>query len=374
MGEGGSVSHPARAARGGGPSGIGRDKGMAPARTRGDPLSGEPPAGAGAARPGPRAPGGSGANHAPQRIAPKGRRGRGGSARTARDGVEKFSDLEIFARIVAQGSLSGAARELDMSLAMVSSRLVGLEEAYGVRLLNRSTRSISLTEEGEEFHRRALDIIEQVGALGAAMVEHREAPHGRLKVTSTAGFGRRHIAPMMGTFRARYPQVLVELYITDAVVDLIPSGFDVAIRQSTLPDSRLRARRLAENHRIPCASPDYLARHGMPSHPSKLAEHDLLVLGDPPMRSWTFRNDLTGEEATHETSASLVSNDGEAIHAVALAGGGILLRSIHDVAEDVASGRLVRVLTDCTRPPHRSRSSTRTAGSWRPRCVSLSIF
>lgn len=258
--------------------------------------------------------------------------------------LDNLLELTIFARIVATGSLSGAARDLDLSLAVVSKRLTALEERLGVRLLQRTTRRQSLTEEGEAFHARCVRILAEVQEAEAAVSRTRDAVTGVLRVAAPRAFGRRRIAPLAVAFRDAHPEVCVQLTLSDALVDIVEDGMDVAIRFGALADSSHIARRLAPNYRILCAAPAYLARRGMPQEPVALAKHDCIIFGEHPTREWTFR-DKDGETSVRVNPA-YVTNDGEAAHALALAGGGIVQKSIWDVGDDLGTGRLVRVLPD----------------------------
>ena len=264
--------------------------------------------------------------------------------------LERLSDLQIFTAIATGGSLSAAARKLDLSLAVVSARLAGLESTLGVRLIHRSTRRLSLTEEGQEFQRRALRILGEVAELEDLLEGTDNEPHGRLRITATAAFGRRHIAPRIAAFRERYPRITLELQSSDAIVDLVKNGIDLAIRQSALPDSNLKVRSLVPNRRVACASPAYLARHGRPTHPEQFAAHACLTIGDPPLTRWHFTHRQSNEEITIAVHSVFQTNDGEVAHAAALADAGIALKSLIDVADDLRSGALVELCPDWRSP------------------------
>lgn len=262
--------------------------------------------------------------------------------------IEHVADIEVFVRIAGAGSLSAAARDLGQSLAVVSKRLARLEAALGVRLVQRTTRRLGLTEEGLAFHERALRILAELEAAEDAAGGDGH-PRGLLRVSTTAAFARRRIAPILARFGALYPEVQVHVTATDAVADLVRDGIDLAIRQAVLPDSRLMARELAPNWRVACATPDYLARRGRPETPQNLARHRCIVYGDPPMTAWPF---MRRGEAPVDISVAgpVMTNDGEVAHAAALAGAGIVLKSVWYVDDDLAAGRLVRVLGDYESP------------------------
>ena len=261
--------------------------------------------------------------------------------------IENLTDLRIFTRIVATGSLSQAGRELNLSLAVISKRLAALEDRLGVRLINRTTRRLAATQEGAEFFERCQRILADLDEAEAAVTTGREQPKGLLRITAAAAFGRRQVAPAVVAFSRQYPEVQVDLELTDRQVDLVDSGLDVAIRAGALQDSSLIARKLVGNYRVVVASPDYIERRGAPATPQELAQHDCLnfsALGD----TWTFIGP-DGPFQIHIPSR-LRTNDGEVGHEWALAGAGLVMKSIWDVGDDMAAGRLVRVLADWPSP------------------------
>jgi DNA-binding transcriptional LysR family regulator len=262
--------------------------------------------------------------------------------------IDNLLELTVFARIVAAGSLSAAARDLDLSLAVVSKRLTALETRLGVRLLQRTTRRQSLTKEGEAFHARCVRILAEVREAEAAVSRSRDAVAGVLRVNAPRAFGRRRIAPLTVAFRQDHPELNVHLTLTDALVDIVDEGIDLAIRFGSLADSSMIARSLAPNFRVLCATPSYLARRGLPSEPVALTGHDCIVFGEQPTREWHFEH--AGEPVSVRVNPAFVTNDGEAAHTLALAGGGIVQKSIWDVGDDLGSGHLVRVLADYTIP------------------------
>jgi DNA-binding transcriptional LysR family regulator len=262
--------------------------------------------------------------------------------------IDNLLELTVFARVVSAGSLSAAARELDLSLAVVSKRLTALETRLGVRLLQRTTRRQSLTEEGEAFHARCVRILAEVQEAEAAVSRSRDAVAGVLRVTAPRAFGRRRIAPLAVAFRQEHPELSVYLTLTDALVDIVDEGMDLAIRFGSLADSSMIARPLAPNFRVLCAAPSYLARRGLPSEPATLAGHDCIVFGEQPTREWHFQH--PNGPVSVRVNPAFITNDGEAAHTLALAGGGIVQKSIWDVGDDLGNGRLVRVLPDYTIP------------------------
>ncbi len=258
---------------------------------------------------------------------------------------DSLLDMNVFVHVVAAGSLTAAGREMGMSLAVVSKRLARLEERLGVRLINRTSRQLSLTEEGLEFHLRSVRLLADYQDARNAISGRKQVANGLLRVTASAAFARRQIAPRLARLHQLYPQLRVQVVVTDTVVDLVQSGIDLAIRQAVLPDSSLMMRVLAPNRRVVCAAPGYLADHGRPEIPADLAHHDCIVFGDPPMNTWRFEcRHAEGEPVAVKVSGTVQSNDGEVAHTAALAGAGIVVKSIWDVAGDLDAGRLVELL------------------------------
>ncbi|MDH2432427.1 LysR family transcriptional regulator [Pokkaliibacter sp. MBI-7] len=264
--------------------------------------------------------------------------------------IERISDLDMFLHIVSGGSLSAAARELNLSLAVISTRLARLEEALGVRLLNRSTRRLSLTEEGAEFYQRAQKLMSDLQDTEEALGQHSQEPRGKLRITCTSGFGRRHIAPRLPKFHTLYPQIVIELLATDTIVDIVKERIDLAIRQANLPDSSLKLRTIAPNRRVVCAAPSYLQQHGTPATPDELRAHRCIAIGNPPLSLWNFIDPRDGAELQVEVPVCFRTNDGEIAHNAALAGTGLVWKSWLDVAEDLQQGALIEVLPEWHSP------------------------
>ncbi|KUZ02526.1 LysR family transcriptional regulator [Burkholderia territorii] len=256
--------------------------------------------------------------------------------------IDDLPALETFARIVSAGSLSAAARELDLSLSVVSKRLAHLESRLGVRLLHRTTRQQTLTDDGAQFHAQVLRILAEIDRAETLMSDRRGTVGGVLRVTAPGELGRLRIAPLVAAFQRRHPELTVHLMLTDTIVDLLAHDIDVAVRIGSLADSTMIARELAPNHRVLCASSGYLAVHGQPTHPAELRAHRCIVMGDQPRTEWRF--DGAQGAVTVEVTAALLTNDGGAARTLALEGAGIALKSIWDVGADLQAGRLVRVL------------------------------
>lgn len=258
--------------------------------------------------------------------------------------------MRFFVLVARHGSLAAAARALDLTPPAATKRLATLESRLGVRLLNRTTRSISLTSEGETYLRHATRILAEITEMEDEVAQGRGTPRGLLRVNATLGFGRTTIAPLVSSFAQRYPEIEVQVEVTDRPVDLVESGFDLAIRFGALPDKRLNARRILANRRYLAASPAYLARHGTPRTLADLANHRCIIhrQNDEAYGIWRFTH---GEETEVVKVHGMVSsNDGDIVLGWALDGHGILIRSEWDLARYLDSGRLKIVLPEFTLP------------------------
>nr|WP_229429493.1 MULTISPECIES: LysR family transcriptional regulator [unclassified Massilia] len=258
--------------------------------------------------------------------------------------------MQFFVLVARLGSLAAAARAMDLTPPAATKRLAALEARLGVRLLNRTTRSVSLTSEGETYLQYAARILDDIRDMEDAVAQGRSTPKGLLRVNATLGFGRTTIAPLVSRFSARYPDVEVQMEVTDKPIDLVESGFDLAIRFGALPDKRLNARRIMSNRRFLCASPGYLERHGAPRTLADLASHRCIIhrQNDDAYGIWRFQyQDHTEVVKVH---GNLSSNDGDIVLGWALDGQGILIRSEWDLAKYLDSGRLRIVLPEFTLP------------------------
>ncbi|WP_018607988.1 LysR family transcriptional regulator [Uliginosibacterium gangwonense] len=255
-------------------------------------------------------------------------------------------DMQLFVRAIACGSLSAAGRELGFSPAVASKRLTRLEDSLGVRLIQRSSRRLTLTEEGTIYLERASAILAEVSEAEAAVTGGAAEARGILRISAPTALGRRWVAPLLADFCMRYPAVSGRLSLSERVEDLLDGGFDLAIRIGAQDDSRLISRRLASNRRIICATPAYLAQHGTPTSLAELVRHNCLVLQRPGMSAlgWTFQT-VKGLQ-TLRVSDTLSSDNGEQIHDWVRGGHGLALKSLWDVADDIASGALVSVLDE----------------------------
>lgn len=252
-----------------------------------------------------------------------------------------LQEMAIFSKVVAAGSLSAAARELGLSPALISRRLAALEARLGVRLVNRTTRSLRLTDEGAGYYETCARVLAEIEEADAAVSAGRVEPQGALKVAMPASFGHQHLAPLIPEFARRYPKVQLALSLSDRNVNLIEEGFDLAIRIAHLEDSSLAARQLAPNRRVVCASPAYLARHGTPRTPGDLAKHNCLTANDF-VTSWEFK-DAAGKPGSVRVSGRYACDNWEVLREWALAGMGVALKSTWDVHRHLADGSLVAV-------------------------------
>lgn len=261
--------------------------------------------------------------------------------------MNEVSDLAFFVRLVQCGSLAATAQELGVTPPAVSRRLAALERRLGVRLLNRTTRSLGATPEGERYLEQARRILDDIGELERELAGSRSEPQGLLRVNTSFGFGRRLIAPLVSDFVRRHPKVEIQLQLTDRIPPLTDAAFDVSIRFGRPPDSRLYARRLLTNHRVLCAAPAYLDAHAPIETPKDLARHTCIVIreNEAAYGSWQlFAADDDKRRETVKVGGALSSNDGETAVKWALAGHGVLLRSLWDIAGELAAGHLRRVL------------------------------
>ena len=267
--------------------------------------------------------------------------------------MDKLKAFETFASVAARGSLSAAARAEGVAPAVISRRLDALEEHLGVKLLVRTTRRIALTHEGTAFLDDCQRILAEVAGAEASVSAGGVQASGHLRITAPAGFGRRHVAPLLPDFHAAHPRLRISLNLSDRVIDLAGEGYDCAVRVGDLPDSSLVSIRLADNRRLAVAAPAYLQRRGTPQHPRDLAQHDCLVLSSDASqtRGWAFV-DEDGQVTYLRPGGPLDCSDGQVLHDWCLAGHGIAWRSTWEVEHEIAAGLLVEVLADFAAPPN----------------------
>lgn len=266
--------------------------------------------------------------------------------------MDKLKQLESFVAVVARGSLTAAAKAEGVAPAIMGRRLDALEERLGVKLLVRTTRRITLTHEGSAFLEDCQRLLADLANAEASVSAGGVKASGHLRITAPAGFGRRHVAPLVTKFREQHLDVTISLNLSDRVVDLAGEGFDCAVRVGDLPDSSLVSVRMADNRRLCVATPRYLQRHGTPQHPSELARFDCLTLSSDASqtRGWAFQID--GELVHLKPGGPLDCSDGQVLHDWCLAAYGIAWRSTWEVESEIASGHLVAVLEAFAAPPN----------------------
>lgn len=260
--------------------------------------------------------------------------------------MDKLGDIELFVQIVKHNGLAAAGKKLGLSPASTTARLNRMEAAYGVRLLNRTTRRIALTDEGRAFYESCQHILADMKQAEDRLVTGRNVLAGRLRVTATVDLGKQHIAPLLADFVKLHPEVWAHLHLVDHLVNLADGEYDLAIRYGALNDSRMVARKLADSNRVIFASPEYLEEFGEPKTPEDLLNHKCLALvrEDRPLTSWYFIH--KGIKSSVEVHPTLSSNDGSQIRDWALEGKGIALKSFWDVKGDFDANRLVPLLAD----------------------------
>ena len=261
----------------------------------------------------------------------------------------QFRQISTFVEVVARGSLSAAARAEGIAPAMIGRRLDALEARLGVKLLQRTTRKLALTDEGAAFLEDCQRILGELEEAESAVPERSARASGHLLVSAPAGFGRQHVAPLLPSFLAEHREVTVNLNLNDRLVDVVGEGVDVAIRIGSPADSNLVGVKLADNQRVVVAAPSYLKRHGAPATLDELTRHNCLAISNAgSQRGWTFREH--GRILTLKVGGNMVCNDGAVLHAWALEGRGLAWRSMWEVGADIEAGRLIPVLAPFAAP------------------------
>jgi DNA-binding transcriptional LysR family regulator len=271
--------------------------------------------------------------------------------------VDKLKQLESFVSVAIRGSLTAAARAEGVAPAIMGRRIDALEERLGVKLLVRTTRRITLTHEGSAFLEDCQRLLADIANAEASVSAGGVKASGHLRITAPAGFGRRHVAPLVPRFRELHADVTISLNLSDRVVDLAGEGFDCAVRVGDFPDSSLVSVRLADNRRMCVATPAFLQRNGTPQHPNDLMRMDCLTLSSDASqtRGWAFRipgEDGPGDVIHFKPPGPLDCTDGQVLHDWCLQGWGIAWRSSWEVHHEIASGQLVEVLADFSAPPN----------------------
>jgi DNA-binding transcriptional LysR family regulator len=256
--------------------------------------------------------------------------------------MDRWSAMQSFVRVVESGSFVAASERLGLSTSSLSRQIADLEQHLGARLLNRTTRRLSLTESGQAFYERAVSLLNDLAEAETLAGQAAAKPRGTLRLTCPHNMAERRIAPAIASFVERYPDVTFDLTVTDRTIDLIDEGLDLAIRVGDVGSDRLVARRLGQTELIMCAAPAYLRRRGTPATPSDLATHDALTYAYSP-RSWRLR-DREGKLHEVRVAGSLHANNGDVLCAAAVAGLGIVCAPDFMVGDAIAAGQLERVL------------------------------
>ena len=278
--------------------------------------------------------------------------------------------MQVFVESVRQGSFSAAGRQLALSPSAISKLLSRLEARLGVRLLNRTTRTLSMTEGGRLYFNHCVNILAEIENIEDALTGLALEPSGTLRINSTHGFAKHQLLPLMPAFQARYPKIKLEFQLTRQAVDLISEGVDLAIRLGELKDTSLIARKLGESKRIVCASPHYLALNGVPQTPADLLTHNCLRLSTSDVfNHWQFTLNTAGETKveTLDVTGHFVTDNVDGLHEYVLLGGGIARLSSFMINKDIKAGRLIPLLTDYGIPqqkvhavyPHRKHLSAK---------------
>jgi len=260
--------------------------------------------------------------------------------------MDLIKNLAFFTRVVEKGGVAAAGREFGMSSATASDRLAALEAHYGVVLINRTTRTVNLTEEGRILVERARHLVADAQDIEVRLRNGIDQISGLIRVSATIDFGSQHLSPLIDEFIEAHPDIRIELLLTDKHVDLYENGIDLALRFGALQGSALMMRKLGENQRAIVASPSYLKAHGTPMCPDDLQHHNCIVirLGSDTDEAWAFNS--RGKRKIVQISGNLICNNGMQVREWCLKGRGIARKSIWDVHNDIVDGRLVRLLMD----------------------------
>lgn len=258
--------------------------------------------------------------------------------------MDTGSDLRVFVRVMDRGSFSAAANDLGLTPSAVSKLISRLEDRLGARLLERSTRRLALTPEGETFLARARRIVTDIEEAEAEVARVRGAPRGKLRINSGTAFGLHQLTPALADFLARYPEIDLELSITDRLVDLVEEQADIAVRSGHIPDGAYIQRKIADLQRVICAAPAYLARRGTPRTAADLKGHDCIVVAGPGLNRWSFKT--RGGIDVVDVRPRVSTDDAEAALRLAIEGAGIVRLSDVIVGGPLRDGELVALLTD----------------------------
>lgn len=263
-----------------------------------------------------------------------------------------MSDMAIFAMVVQSKNITQAARKIRLTPSAVTKRLNRLEERFGLKLLNRTTRKISLTEAGSKYYERSKQILRDIEWLDSSIAIYSDNPRGMLKVTAPSLFGRIQISPLVLKFRKLYPDIQVHLQLTDRNIDIVGEGVDISIQNTDLADSSLMLKRLVTDRQVICGAPDYFAKNGYPEKPEDLLEHDCLLLRFPGSKQYRWHFIENKKNTSYLVKGPIDTNSTELLHQWALEGVGLSLCSTFEIEKDIQNGNLVPVLTNFERTHH----------------------
>lgn len=261
----------------------------------------------------------------------------------------QLEDINVFIRIVDSGGISRAAEQLGLAKSAVSRRLVDLETRLGVRLINRTTRTSSLTEAGRSYYERAIKIVDDITELNALTENSNSSLEGTINLAAPLSFGLCHLSPAINAFVKQYPQLTINVDFSDRQLDLVEEGLDLAFRIAYLKDSSLIARKVSPIRMLLCANPDYLKHHGTPKTPNDLRHHKLLHYNSPNSSSWKF-TDIKGQQYTVPVTPKVIANNGNFLKDMAVSGHGIIITPTFISWKEIAKGDLVPILSDY-KPP-----------------------
>ena len=265
--------------------------------------------------------------------------------------MDRLAAIQVFAQVVESGNFAKAAERLGLSTSATSRHVAELEAHLQTRLLNRTTRRVSLTESGRAFYERSVQLLADLDEAEQEASRAAVVPRGTIRLTTSVNFGVRHLAPAIAEFLAQNAEVRFDVSLSDRIVDLVEEGFDLAVRIGPPGSENLVARKLGETRLVPCASPAYLAAHGAPQVPEDLERHNCFTYEYvTPRNVWRFR-DASGQERAVRVSGTLHSNNGDVLAEVAARGGGIVVEPAFIVGPDVRAGRLVPLLQEFTPAP-----------------------